>query len=283
MIDRTPNAVLAYAISIGELTYCVEGESTILVTVSDEVNIVIPASSTGAAKYVDIDINQIQGLSSGGPSQPQSGSSQMDNLVVLTIWISSALEESFYVNALGQNADSINLAFTLPEAAATIQKTLASRITNCPRTSQSEPIDISQHFFGEIGESPGNVPVNRFSGDLVTAASEASALLEQNTLSILNLTPNAKDELGQLEELDQSRVEAQSSHLTFMDTQGPTPLVDCAMSPIKTQQFYEAVISPHAKPRFQDMLSDEFQNHADGQEADSSPGNSPVEIGRAHV
>lgn len=278
MIDRTPDAVLAYAISIGELTYCVEGESTILVTVSDEVNIVIPASSTGAAKYVDIDIDQIQGVSSGGgPSQPQSGSSQMDSLVVLTIWISSALEESFYVNALGQNADSINLAFTLPEAAATIQKTLASRITNCPRTSQSEPIDISQHFFGEIGESAGKVPVNRFSGDLVTAASEASALLEQqNTLGILNLTPNAEDGLGQLKQLDQSRVEAQSSHRTFMDTQGPTPLVDCAMSPIDTQQFCEAVISPHAKPRFQDMLNDEFQNHADRQEADSSPGNSSV-------
>lgn len=253
------------------------GESTILVTISDEVNIVIPASSTGAAKYVDIDIDEIQGLSSGGvPSQPQSGSSQMDNLVVLTIWISSALEESFYVNALGQNADSINLAFTLPEAAATIQKTLATRITNCPRTSQSEPIDISQHFYGEISESAGNVPVNRFSCDLVTAASEASALLEKNTLGILNLTPNAEDELGQLEELDQSRVEAQSSHLTFMDTQGPTPLVDCAMSPIETQQFCEAVISPHTKPRFQVMLNDEFQNHADRQEADSSASNSSV-------
>lgn len=277
MIDRTPDAVLAYAISIGDLTYCVEGESTILVTVSDEVNIVIPASSAGAAKYVDIDIDQIQGLSSGGgPSQPQSGSSQMENLVVLTIWISSALKESFYVNALGQNADSINLAFTLPEAAATIQKTLASRITNCPRTSQSEPIDISQHFFDEIGESAGNVPVNGFSGDLVTAASEASALLEQNTLGILNLTPNAEEELGQLEELDQSRVEAQSSHRTFMDTQGPTLLVDCAMSPIETQQFCEAVINPPAKPRFQDMLNDKFQNHADRQEADSSPGNSSV-------
>lgn len=277
MIDRTPDAVLAYAISIGELTYCVEGESTILVTVSDEVNIVIPVSSTGAAKYVDIDIDQIQGVSSGGgPSQSQSGSSQMESLVVLTIWISNALEESFYVNALGQNADSINLAFTLPEAAATIQKILASRITNCPRTSQSEPIDISQHFFGEIGESAGKVPVHRFSGDLVTAASEASALLEQNPLGILNLTPNAEDELVQLEQLDQSRVEAQSSHRTFMDTQGPTPLVDCAMSPIGTQQFCEAVISPHAKPRFQDMLNDEFQNHADRQEADSSPGNSSV-------
>lgn len=277
MIDRTPDAVLAFAISIGELTYRAEGESTILVTVSDEVNIVIPASSTGAAKYVDIDIDQIQGVSPGwGASQPQSGSSQMDSLVILTIWISSALEESFYVNALGQNAGSINLAFTLPEAAATIQKTLASRITNCPRTSQSEPIDISQHFFGEIGESAGKVPVNRFSGDLVTAASEASALLEQNTLGILNLTPNAEDELGQLEQLDQSRVGAQSSHRTVMDTQGPTPLVDCAISPIDTQQFCEAVISPHAKPRFQDMLNDEFQNHADRQETDSSPGNSSV-------
>lgn len=277
MIDRTPDAVLAYAISIGELTYCVEGESAILVTVSDEVNIVIPASSTGAAKYVDIDIHQIQGLSfGGGQSQPQSGSSEMDSFAVLTIWISSASEESFYVNALGKSADSINLAFTLPEAAATIQKALASRITNCPRTSQSEPIDISQHFVGEIGESAGEVPVNRFLGDLVTAASEASALLEQNTLGILNLTPNAEDELGQLEQLDQSRVDAQSSHHTFMDGQGPTPLVDCAMSPIETQQFCQAVISPHAKSLFQDMVNDEHQNHADRQGADSSPGISSV-------
>lgn len=277
MIDRNPDAVLAYAISIGELTYCVEGESAILVTVSDEVNIVIPASSTGAAKYVDIDIGQIQGLSSGGgQSQPLSGSSEMDSFVVLTIWISSALEESFYVNALGKNADSINLAFTLPEAVATLQKALASRITNCPRTSQSEQIDISQHFFGELGESAGEVPVNGFLGDLVTAASEASALLEQNTLGILNLTPNAEDELGKLEQLDQSRADAQSSLPTFMDTQRMTLLVDCAMSPIETQQFSQAVISPHAKPLFQDMLNDEHQNHADRQKAEYSPGISSV-------
>lgn len=277
MIDRTSDAVLAYAISIGELTYFVEGESTILVTVSDEVNIVIPASSTRAAKYVDIDIDQIQGVSSGGGApQSQSGSSQMDSLVVLTIWISNSLEESFYVNALNQNTNSINLAFTLPEAAATIQKVLISRITNCPRTSQSEPIDISQHFFGEIGKSTGKLSANGFSGDLVTAASEASALLAQNPLGILNLTPNAEDELGQFEQLDQSRMEAQSSHRTFVDTQEQTPLVDCAMSPIDTQQFCEAVISPHAKPRFQDMLNDEFQNHADRQEAGPSPSNSSV-------
>lgn len=274
MIDRSPDAVLAYAVSIGELTYCVEGESTILVTVSDEVNIVIPASSTGAAKYVDIDIDQIQGVSSGGgSSQSQSGSSQMDSLVVLTIWISNALEESFYVNALGQNADSINLAFTLPDAAATIQKVLASRITNCPRTSQSEPIDVSKHFFGG---SAGKVTLNRFSGDMVTTASEASALLVRNPLGISNLTPNAEDEFGQLEQLDQSRFEAKPSHRNIIDTQEPTPLVDFAMSPIDTQQFCEAVISPHAKSRFQDVLNDEFRDQEGRQKTDSSPGNSSV-------
>lgn len=253
MIDRTPNAVLAQAISIGELTYCVEGGSAILVTVSDEVNIVIPASSTGTAKYVDIDIDQIQGVSSGGGAvQSQSGSSQMESLEVLTIWISNSLKESFYVNALSQNANSINLAFTSSEAAATIQEILASRITNCLRASQSEPIDISQHCFDEINESARTVPVKKFSGDLVTAASEASALLAQNPVGLLDLTNNAEGELGyHLEQLDQSRVEAQSSNRTVINTQQPTPQVDCAMSPIGTQQFFEAVIRPSAKPRFQ--------------------------------
>ena len=278
MIDRTPDAVIAFAISFGDVTYCVEDGSTILVTVSDEVNIIIPESSTGAARYFDIDIDQIQGVSSGGgPAQSQSGSSQMESLVVLTIWISNDLEGSFYVNALGQNADSINLAFTSSEAAATIQKVVASRITSCPRTSQSEPIDISQHLFGEINESAGTVSVKKFSGDLVTAASEASALLAQNPVGFLDLTQNAEDELGyQLEQLDQSRVEAQSSHQAIMDTQEQTPLVDCAMSPIDTQQFCEAVISPRAKLCFQDLSNVEFQNRADRQEAGSSPGSSSV-------
>lgn len=270
MIDRTLDAVLAYAISIGQLTYCVEGGSTILVTVSDEMNIVIPASSSGRAKYVDIDIDQIQGVNSGGgPAQFQSDSSQMESLVVLTIWFSNALEESFYVNALGQNAHSINLAFTSSEAAATIQKILASRITSCPRTSQSETIDVSQHFFSENNDSVGTVPIKKFSGDLVTAASEASALLAQNPMSLLDLTQNAEDEFGyQLEQLDQSRVEAQSSHRTMMDSQEPTTLVDCAMSPIDTQEFCEAVISPLAKRHFQDLSNVE--------EADSSPSSRSV-------
>ena len=136
MIDRTPDAVFAFAIFFGDVTYCAEDGSTILVTVSDEVNILIPESSTGIAKYFDIDIDQIQGVSSGGgPAQSQSGSSQMESLVVLAIRISNALEGSFDANAFGQNADSINLAFTSSEAAATIQKILASRITNCPRAS----------------------------------------------------------------------------------------------------------------------------------------------------
>lgn len=280
MIDRTPDAVLAYAISIGELTYCVEGGSVILITVSDEVNIVIPESSTGTAKYVDIDIDQIQGVSSGGgPSQSQSGSSQMESLVVLTIWISNTLEESFYVNALGQNADSIHLAFTSSEAAATIQQIIASRITNCPRASQSEPVNISQHLYGEIGEPAGTVPVNRFSVDLVTAASEANALLAQNPVGHLNLTPNAEDKFGQqLEQLDQSGVEAQPSDRTILGIQESTPLVVCAMNPIDTQQFCEAVISPYAKPYFQDISNDDFQNRADRQEAGSSPGSSSVAL-----
>ena len=284
MIDRTPDAVLAYAISIGELTYCAQGGSTILVAVSDEVNIVIPASSTGRAKYVDIDIDQIQGVSSGGgPAQFQSDSSQMESLVVLTIWFSNALEESFYVNALGQNAHSINLAFTSSEAAATIQKILASRIANCPRASQSEPIDISQHLFGKIDESVGTVPIKYFSGDLVTAASEASALLAQNPMGLIDLTQNAEDELGyQLEQLDQSRVEDQSSHRTIMDSQEPTTLVDCAMSPIDTQQFYEAVSSPPAKQHIQDLSNVEFQNCSDRQAADSSPSSSSVAHSHRH-
>lgn len=284
MIDRTPDAVLAYAISIGELTYCAEGGSTILVTVSDEVNIVIPASSTERAKYVDIDIDQIQGVSSGGgPAQFQSDSSQMESLVVLTIWFSNALEESFYVNALGQNARSINLAFTSSEAAATIQKILANRITIYPRASQSEPIDISQHLFGKINESVGTAPIKIFSGDLVTAANEASALLAQNPMGLLDLTQNAEDEFGyQLEQLDQSRVEGQSSHRTIMDSREPTILVDCAISPIDTKQFCEPVSNPPAKQHFQDLSNVEFQNCADRQEADSSPSRSPVAHSHRH-
>ena len=46
MINRSPNTVLAYAISFRDITYCTEDGTIILVTVSDEVNIVIPASST---------------------------------------------------------------------------------------------------------------------------------------------------------------------------------------------------------------------------------------------
>ena len=136
---------------------------------------------------------------------------------------------------------------------------------------------IYLNTFGEINESAGTVPVKKFSGDRITAASEASALLAQNPVGLLDLTQNAEDGLGyQLEQLDQSRVEAQSSHQAIMGTQEQPQLVDCAMSPIDTQQLCEAVISPHAKLCFQDLSNVEFQNRADRQEAGSSPGSSSV-------
>ncbi len=243
-------------------------------TVSDELNIVIPASSTSSTMCIDITIDQIHGVSSGiGSSLSKSDSALADRFQVLTVWMSRSSEQTFYFNALRQSADSINLAFTSPKAAAIIQQGLGSRITNCLRASQSEPINISRYFLEELDESPAAHPARLFSDGLVNAASKASALLEQNSEASVNQVSRPKDDRrNKLDYLSQSRLDAPSSPRDIMRMQQRKAYVDRAMSPIQPHQFDEVGADWNLKPHFEaDGMQHPTKKLDDDSPLESSP------------
>lgn len=142
----------AYAVSLGELAYSVNEGSAILVTVSDELNIVIPATATSLAKYIDICTEKIEGATIE-IREPQSQSSSLlpNHSHILTIWMSKSPDITFRVNAYSHAADSINLAFTSLEAAAMVQHSVLGkrsrtfRDTQTIQLSQAQPIDVSKY------------------------------------------------------------------------------------------------------------------------------------------
>ena len=190
--------------------------SAILVTVSDELNIVIPATVTTTSSYIDICINKIErAVIEIKESQSQSSLSLPTHVQVLTIWMPKSPEGTFYVNARSHSADSINLAFTSLEAASTIQKSLV-RNKSCvfkdiraSQLIQAEPIDVSKHP-RETAEPPVARLVTHTAGvrsnNLVNTANEASELTGQGSItSIPHVLFSKDDHKHQLSSLNQAR------------------------------------------------------------------------------
>lgn len=135
------------------MTYCVEDQSAILVTVSDELNIVIPASTTMPARYVDILFNRIEVATLENlESESQLSPSVMRNVEAVVVWLRPSSEKTFYLNADERSASSINLAFTSTHDANALRKCLEERITTIANfsVSQSALIDISQNALEKI-------------------------------------------------------------------------------------------------------------------------------------
>lgn len=63
MIDKTSDAVFVFIISFGNLTNYVEDESNIIITIFDQINIIILELLLEITKYFNINIDQIQGIS----------------------------------------------------------------------------------------------------------------------------------------------------------------------------------------------------------------------------
>lgn len=201
--------VFAYAVSVGELTYCVNEESAILVTVSDELNIVIPATATATASYIDIDINGIGSATIEiNESQSQSSSSLPTYIQVLTIWMPKSLNGKFYVNARSHSADSINLAFTSSEAASRVQQSLLKirpsilRDIQASQLSEAEPIDVSNHPRQTAGPTIARLATP---GAGVPLKNLVNAAIEQDSITSKAPPPLRKvDHEHQLNHLSQS-------------------------------------------------------------------------------
>lgn len=262
--------VFAYAVSVGEKTYCVDEQNAILVTISDEMNIVIPASTTSTANYLDINISQIKEIiRERRKFNFQSRSSTSKLFEVLTIGISKSSEEAYYFNARGFFADSINLVFISAGAASTVQQrilSIKSRIACNLEISQSEPLDISQQcedFDARSATQQATQLSVEPCNDLAIATRQANETSRKSSIdSVAHLSPSECDE-SPLERIHQSLLKTSVASRHGGDSPQLIALIDSAMSPVELHQFDELSLKlTTVEYSFEDSSSDELPSPA---------------------
>lgn len=259
--------VFAHAVSVGETVYCVEEQSAILVTMSNELNIVIPSPTTSTASYLDINISQIENIMREKKALHfQSSSSSSKLFEVLTIWLSKSSEDTYHFNARGFLEDSINLVFTSAGAASAVQQSIVdtkSRIACDLGISRSGPVDISQQLSEDSDEPSATQLATQLSAepslDFINEASKANEIHQKSPIgSVARLSLLGYDEYP-LEYINGSQPKPCVASSRGTHAPQPVTLIDAAMSPVEPHQFDE--LSPKlttVEYNFEDTSDDEL-------------------------
>ncbi|KAL8731507.1 MAG: hypothetical protein Q9166_003353 [cf. Caloplaca sp. 2 TL-2023] len=118
--QRDPST-FAYAVFVDGTTYSTEIGLSILVTVTDELTIVVPYTRAEPAKYIDIPLQNIINVQveAGGPGS-QSKQNQPAKPAVLVVHLSGITGATYFINELARPPCRINLAFdTIDDAKLT--------------------------------------------------------------------------------------------------------------------------------------------------------------------
>ena len=142
-------AVLVQEVEGKCVRYSTDNESAIIITKSEDLNIVLPASENGPSIYLDIPLSEINHLAVATLDEPSQLSPTIEQTIVaLSIQMSSIPKSSCYLNAVRCHTKSIEVAFDNLDAATRVKLSLAANkhsAHNEPQLSQSViPIDVSQ-------------------------------------------------------------------------------------------------------------------------------------------
>ena len=151
--------LFAHAVLVQEtggriVRYSTDNESAILVTISEDLVIVLPASKNEPAIYVDVPLKNIDDVTVATLEDSSQLSPLMDRTVVaLSIQMFQSPESSSYTNAVERLTRSIDIAFDTAEAAESLQRSLVTSYKEQLQVSQSASgINISQVQANEIDE-----------------------------------------------------------------------------------------------------------------------------------
>ena len=184
---------------IGELRFSVLDEPAILVTVTEDLCIVVPASETGPAVYVDVPLPNIADVEINNPENDSQGStSQRLPAAVLRLHLSEQSDHTFYLNASEQSSLEIVLFLNNAEDAIDIREwILAARATHRVSGSQSLPLPYEPiHGLEAIAGAAGSHSMSTngaigaldqgydilSSPDVITAVDEPISLSQQGRL-----------------------------------------------------------------------------------------------------
>lgn len=136
--------MFAHAVYVGDQQWDLQGSSEILVTLSEELNIVVPAGNDNPAIYIDMPLDSISEVSFG--EMPTESQQPTYGLMMELVGVATA---NCFVNAAGYVVRHVALAFAFEKDANTLRRLLKQTEirTNGFRplsVSQSEAIDVSQ-------------------------------------------------------------------------------------------------------------------------------------------
>ncbi len=141
--------MFAHAVLVGNMRYETEGESAILVTISEDLNIVVTASPVESANYVDVPLKNIENLLLDQIFSTQSQTPTYG----LVITLGKESEARYYLNAACHDDQTIALAFISENDAKTVRRILQHRTTAGRKplpASQSQGIDVSDRLSDQL-------------------------------------------------------------------------------------------------------------------------------------
>ncbi|KAL8700767.1 MAG: hypothetical protein Q9224_000816 [Gallowayella concinna] len=124
--QRGPST-FAYAVFVDGTTYNTELGLSLLVTVTDELTIVVPSTKADTAKYIDIPLQNITTIhiEAAGPGS-QSTAVGTTEAAVIVLHLSKASGAAYYINELSRPPCRINLAFDTINDATLIKDQIAA-------------------------------------------------------------------------------------------------------------------------------------------------------------
>ncbi|KAL8776391.1 MAG: hypothetical protein Q9213_008290 [Squamulea squamosa] len=178
--QRGPST-FAYALFVDGITYNTEIGLSILVTVANEMTIVVPSTEADTTKYIDIPPQNITDtqVELGGPGS-QSSRSQPSKAAVLVLHLSESADAAYYINESKRPPCRINLAFDMVDDANLtkdrIETMIARRNVSVQATRQNELVASSTY--------QQNHPVEQLSQSAILDLSNCTTH-QSNTLSAL--------------------------------------------------------------------------------------------------
>ena len=233
---RRSDVLYAFGLDAGFHQYNTVDNSAILVTVTkdEDLRIVVSASPTGPAVYVDVPLGNVQNTTIESAWNAESQAHRY----AVTIELTQAVRNAWYHDAVGRTNKTISMAFASPSHAETLVELLQQpkkvRTTDRPTVMQSQPIDCSEIALDGKFARP-NLALTH-SQSLAGVALQANSHLIQNSSNgILNQDNAALPSTSQngiTKHVSESGLEVEIHH----DTQRPTSSVSSAIEGIDVSQ-----------------------------------------------
>lgn len=134
--------MFAHAVFVGDRQWDLEGASDILVTISEELNVIVPANDVNLAVYIDVPLDCILEVS----CEREFVTNSQNPAYGVVIQLRSEVANNCILNATQYTEDHVAVAFDLAKDATTLRRLLMTtnlRTNEGPPHGQSGATDIS--------------------------------------------------------------------------------------------------------------------------------------------